>query len=65
MYKDKVCPCLLTLVTPWIVEIEHEAIIQVRQLFFDSLDKTLVISFSRAFHQFVPPVDADGCAVCL
>ena len=30
MYKDKVCPCLLTLVTPWIVEIEHEVIIQVR-----------------------------------
>ena len=64
MYEDEVCPRLHTLVTPWIVEIEHKALIQVRQLFFYFLDEALVICLPRAFHQFVPSVYADGCAVC-
>ena len=42
MYEDEVCPRLHTLVTPWIVEIEHKALIQVRQLFFYFLDEALV-----------------------
>lgn len=65
MYEDEVCPCLPALVAPRIVEIEREAMIQVRQLLFDFPDKALVIGFPRALHQFIPPVDADGCAVCL
>ena len=50
MYEDEVCPCLHTLITPRIVEIEHKAMIQVRQLFFDFLDEALIISLPRAFH---------------
>jgi hypothetical protein len=49
---------LLALLPIWIVEVQSQCVIEVRQFMFDSLNQPFVTCFPRTLHQLLPLVNS-------